>query len=304
MHRARHSRGLLCHVPRAQDGLPTSQGCNKVVLRWQRVPAAVSRTAQAPEHVEGTALQLQQGLSPPVLELYCSWGGPCVSPQQQGLGRNGACGTAAPRGNGLRNPRGGKPLREHRQLRPELSEAPASPARCPAEISSQLAGLDGKRPHVPSTAGPPGNPGETGTAAAPALLPCPGACPAPQCRGLALCCHPMCWQPRGKAGVVRRRKGTAAALRLPAPCLPQPGWGGDLVPSWPVSPRAGAARAGAPPTALPTAAASSAHAQPSARDERGSLGALVAARRSRHVPAVLSDAAAQGCPWGLRSSMG
>lgn len=179
----------------------------------------MSRTARASEHAGGLRCSFCRA-ELPVLGLQCSWGALCP-PHSRAWAGTGSCSTAASRGNGLRNPREANRCGSTGGFTPSCRRPPL-PQRCPAEISSQLAGLDGKRPRVPSTAGPPGSRGETGTAAAPALPPCPTARAAPQCRGPALHCCSMCWQPCGKARAVWRRKGTAATLHLPAPYLPLP----------------------------------------------------------------------------------
>lgn len=154
-------------------------------------------------------------------------------------------------------------------------------ARCPAEISSRLAGLDGQAEGAAhtSTAGPPGNPGKTGTAAAPSLplrlgpgSALPVAVPAVPAARQALaqgsglrpsppraggeagpCCAGEAWLPRCipepsslPASPTGRVTRFPQGRRHPVPVPPEP----------------------APPPPLPHGAASSAQAQPSAGDER------------------------------------
>lgn len=187
--------------------------------------------------------------------LRCSCGRaelplPLCSPRRGvRAGAGGGCSTAAPEEMGRESPGGGKPLQQYSLASPRAARGPRFPrARCPAEISPRLAGLDGQPEEAARTGRRgrprclPGNPPGTGTAAAPArgTVPAqPSPCSAAAARGRAR-------RPNPGTGFGSCHGGTRPApgpLRSASPC--------------------------AEPGPSPTGAASSAHAQPSARDERG-----------------------------------
>lgn len=141
-------------------------------------------------------------------------------------------------------------------------------ARCPAEISSRLAGLDGQAEEAACAEHRRGRPetwGKTGTAAAPSLpaaarslarstlpaaalavrrAPARGSGRSPSAHAPA-----ATWQSRGRAARVKR--GCRVGFSSTVLTLGRPDQEGDPVPPWSVSPRASGAGAGSLPVPLP-----------------------------------------------------
>lgn len=165
-------------------------------------------------------------LQPPRSGPCCSRESPRLPPQRGPGQERGGCGTAAPRGNGPGKSSGRQTAAGVQLASPQAVRGPCFPcARCPVEISSRLAGLDGQPEEAAHTEhrgaarkarqnehhGSPFPPSCVSVPTQPSPWLCRATLAESQCGGLGIRHHPMCWwQSRGHA--VQERHGCLAVF--------------------------------------------------------------------------------------------